>query len=84
MASSSHNNFEDSTYEAFDQYFDHQFNEAFENLCNTFGDQTEEKKTRKKEFLSKETVKKVISDYGMIILVTLQRIQKIYSDDDFV
>ncbi|XP_048624595.1 putative nuclease HARBI1 [Brassica napus] len=48
MASSSHNKFEDSTYEAFDQYFDHQFDEAFENLCNTFGDQTEEKKTRKK------------------------------------
>ena len=69
--------------EAFDQYFDHQFDQEFENLCSTFGDQTEEKKTRKKEFLSKETVKKVISDYEMIILVTLQRIQKIYSDDDF-
>ena len=69
--------------EAFDQYFDHQFDQALENLCNTFGDQTEEKKTRKKGFLSKETVKKVISDYEMIILVTLQRIQKIYSDDDF-
>uniref|UniRef100_A0A0D3DNM1 Uncharacterized protein n=1 Tax=Brassica oleracea var. oleracea TaxID=109376 RepID=A0A0D3DNM1_BRAOL len=66
------NQFEDSMDEAFDQYFDHQFDQALENLCNTFGDQTEEKKTRKKGFLSKETVKKVISDYEMIILVTLQ------------
>jgi len=42
------------------------------------------RRQEKKEFLSKETVKKVISDYGMIILVTLQRIQKTYSGDDFV
>ena len=36
----------------------------------------------KNEFLSKETVKKAISGYGMIISVTLQRILKIYSNDN--
>ena len=68
--------------EAFDQYFDHQFDQAFEKLCNTFGDQTKRRKTRKKEFLSKETVKKAISGYGMVISVMLQPILKIYSDND--
>ena len=53
--------------EAFDQYVDHHFDQAFENLCNTFSDQTEGRKTRKKrELLSKETLKNAISGYGMI------------------
>jgi len=34
--------------EAFDQYFDQAFDQAFENLCNNFGDQEDERKTRKK------------------------------------
>ena len=48
MASSSHNNFEESMDKTFDQYFDYHFDQAFENLCNKFGDQTEGRKTRKK------------------------------------
>uniref|UniRef100_A0A0D3CQP1 DDE Tnp4 domain-containing protein n=1 Tax=Brassica oleracea var. oleracea TaxID=109376 RepID=A0A0D3CQP1_BRAOL len=34
--------------EAFDQYFDQAFDQQFENLCNNFGDQEDERKTRKK------------------------------------
>ena len=80
MASSSNNNFEGSM----DEIFDHHFEQAFDTVYNHIGDQLEnERKTKKKEFLSKDTVKKAISGYGMIILVTLQHIQKIYSGDDF-
>ena len=45
MASSSHNNFEDSFDEIFDQQFDQFFDETFENLIT---EQEEEKKTRKR------------------------------------
>ena len=75
MASFSHN---DSLDETFDQYFD----QTFENLVNAHGDQENERKTRKKKFLSNEIARKTISGYGMIISVTLQHIQIIYSDDD--
>ncbi|CAN7061955.1 unnamed protein product [Brassica oleracea var. botrytis] len=80
MASSSHN---DSLDETFDQYFDQYFDQTFENLVNAHGDQENERKTRKKEFLSNEIAKKAISGgYGIIISVTFQHIQIIYSDDD--
>ena len=78
MASSSHNNFEGLFDENFDQFFD----QTFDNLINDNGDQENERKTRKKEFLSKEIVRKAIYVYGMIISVTLQHILKIYSDND--
>ena len=80
MASSSHNTFERSTDEIFNQYFNQHFDQTFENLFNDHGDQEDERKTN--EFLSKEIVKKAISSYGMVISVTLQHILKIYSDDD--
>ena len=53
MASSSHNTFEGDIDETFDQYFDQTFDQTFENLCNVDGDQEDERKTRKKEFLPK-------------------------------
>ena len=70
MASSSNNNFEGSV----DEIFDHHFEQAFDTVYNHIGDQLEnERKTRKKkEFLSKDTVKKAISGYGMIISVTFR------------
>ena len=40
------------------------------------------KEQERDENLLKETVKKVIFDYGMIISVTLPHILKIYFDDD--
>ena len=48
MASSSHNDFEDSLDDTFDQYFDQYFDQTFENLVNAHGDQENERKTRKK------------------------------------
>ena len=44
MDSSSHHNKDESIDETFDQYFD----QTFENLCNVYGDQEDERKTRKK------------------------------------
>ena len=82
MASSSHHNLKGSLDETFDESFDQHFDQTFGNLCNVYGDQEDERKTGEKEFSSKEIVKKAISGYGMIISVTLQHIQKIYSDDD--
>ena len=78
MTSFSHNTFERAIYETFDQRCD----QTFENLINDHGDQEDEMKTRKNEFLSNEIVKKAISGYGMIISVTLQHILKIFSDED--
>ena len=48
MASSSHNTFEGNIDETFDQYFDQTFDQTFENLCNVYGDQEDERKTKKK------------------------------------
>ena len=54
MASSSHNNFQDSFDEEYDQFFDQYLDQTFENLIIANSDQEGEKKTRKKkEFLSK-------------------------------
>ena len=56
MASSSNHNFDgsiddeiDQTFDQyFNQYFDQTFDETFEDLCNVYGDQEDERKTRKK------------------------------------
>ena len=48
MASSSHHNLEGSLDEIFDQYFDQTFYQTFDNLFNVYGDQEDERMTRKK------------------------------------
>ncbi|XP_033131850.1 uncharacterized protein LOC103829092 [Brassica rapa] len=48
MASSSHNNFEESMDETFDQFFDQTFDDAFDEAFQNLGGQEGEKKTRKK------------------------------------
>uniref|UniRef100_A0A0D3ECK6 DDE Tnp4 domain-containing protein n=1 Tax=Brassica oleracea var. oleracea TaxID=109376 RepID=A0A0D3ECK6_BRAOL len=48
MASSSHNNFEESMDETFDQYFDQYFGQTFDEAFQNLGDQEGEKKTGKK------------------------------------
>ena len=75
MASSSHNN-EGVNDENFDQYFD----ETFDNFLKNYGGQEDEMKRRKKEFISKEIVKKATYGYGMIISVIIQHIVKLISD----
>ena len=50
MASSSHNNFQDSFDEEYDQFFDQYLDQTFENLIIANGDQEGEKKTRKRSF----------------------------------
>lgn len=60
MASASHNTFEGSDDEYFDQYFDQHFDKTFENFTIDYDNQEEARKTRKKKFISKGIVKKVI------------------------
>ena len=85
MASSSQNNFEGSLDEYFNQHFnqyvDQTFSQYVDQTFQNCGGEEDERKERKKEFLSKEMAKKVMYVYGMTILVILQRILKIYSDD---
>ena len=85
MASSSHNNLDESFDQIFDDTFDQivdqHFDQTFENLM-VHGDKEEARKKRKKnEPTSKEIEKKVIYVYGTIISVKLRRILKIFSDD---
>ena len=83
MASSSQNTFEESLDDTFDQFFYQHFDQAFENFSFIMVSKKNKGEEGKNEFISKETVKKAMSVYGMIISVKLQHILKIYSGDDF-
>ena len=84
MASSSHNNLDESFDQIFDDTFDQivdqHFDQTFENLM-VHGDEEEARKKEKNEPTSKEIEKKVMYVYGTIISVKLRRILKIFSDD---
>ena len=54
MTSSFHNTFEGSVDKNFDQYFDQHFDQTLENLFIDYGDQEDERKAKKNEFLSKK------------------------------
>ena len=59
MASSSHNTFDGSNNDTFDQYFDQQldqhFEQAFEKCSIDFGDQEEQRKKEKKNLYRKKS-----------------------------
>ena len=82
MASSSHNTFEGSIDETFDQYLINILIKRSRIFLLIVVIKKKKGKEGKNKFISKEIVKEAMYVYGMIISAKIQHILKIYSDDD--